>query len=830
MNLNKMKRLLEAESPLSHNIPITHLVTPDIFETQEGLLGAVLQLNGVPYLVASEDDLNRQKEIVHHLILQLGADFMVMETLHRRFESTMLTGTFKHDFCEQLHDKYHKRFASGVYVNDIYLTLLYKGAPESAKKKGLVNRLISASNTLMDKTAINAREIQRTQGIKSLNQKVNQWRTSLRQFGVTRLNENAEGFNDVLRFLSLVPNGGRSSHMQSAAHFPVRAKALRALPRLVEQYPKGHLGQYLTNHHLFFGDAIQFQGNTANDSRFAAMLSIKTYSRRSSCKSLDALLSLDSEFILTQTFAPLERDDAIDAIELAHSKKVSADDYALSQIKELGDLADLVESERASVGLHHNSLMLLSPTKEALERAINEATEAYSKTGISIVRETLGEQVCYFAQIPGNARFIARAAPITSENFAGFCALHNTQSGYRDHCMLGEPITLVQTPQKTPVFWNYHKPGSPDAPSSGHALMIGGNGSGKTALACFLDSEMNRFEGHRTFFLDRNEGAKIYILACDGTYLNLSPSHRHECQMNPLQLPDNEENRAFCKNWMQALLLDEGESSVDSNLSEIINGVINYGFEHLAPSDRRLSTVANLLPIDFPRWPQLRRWLCANDNRPAGQYDWAFDNETDALNLNADKCGIDLTYLMDYVPTHISTPFYMYLMHRIKLCLTGQVTSIIIDEMWQVMKSPYWIKALVHDLPTIRKLFGHIVGLTQSPETIVNSPINDVFLNNNATLVLFANPKAEANVYIDALHITPAEYHLIKSHAADSRMVLYKQENDSIFCDVNLNAIRDELPVLSANVNSVRLVETLREQLGKTAACWLPTFLERGQS
>lgn len=824
MNLIKLKRLLEAESPLSRHVPITHLVAPDVFETQDGLLGTVLQVKGVPYLVADAYDLNRQQQVVHHLVLQLGPEFMVMETLHRRYESTTLTGSFKHAFCQQLHDKYHQRFSSGVYVNDIYLTLLYKGAEARANKKGIVNRLLTASNQLLDKTFINARDIKRHQGIKALNQKANQWRTSLRQFGVTQLGENENGFNDLLSFLSLVPNGGCPARITGSKHFPVRVKTARALVN----YPQGHLGQYLANHRLFFGEAIQFQGNTTQDTRFGAMLSIKTYDQKTSSKSLDALLALDSEFIRTQTFAPFAREDAIDAIEAAHSKKVSADDYAVSQIEELGKLADLVASEKASVGLHHNSLMLLSNTKVALDKAILEATEAYSKTGVAVVHETLGQAVCFFAQIPGNSRFIARASPITSENFAGFCSLHNTQSGYRDRCMLGEPITLVQTPQKTPVFWNYHKPGSSDTPSSGHTLIIGGNGSGKTALACFLDSEMNRFDGHRTFFLDRNQGAKIYIHACDGTYLNISPACAHECKMNPLQLPDSEENRAFCKNWMQALMLDEGEVAVDSTIAELINEGVNYGFDHLAPIDRRLSTIASLLPMDFPRWPQLKRWLIASDSRQAGQYHWAFDNNDDVLNLNADKCGIDLTYLMDYVPAHISTPFYMYLMHRIKLCLTGQVTSIIIDEMWQVMKSPYWIKALDHDLPTIRKLFGHIIGMTQSPETIVNSPINDVFLNNNATLVLFANPKAQEKIYIDALKVTPAEYSLIKSHAADSRLVLYKQDNESIFCDVNLSAIHHELPVLSGNVNSVRVVDALREQLGLQAAHWLPTFLQRG--
>ena len=146
--------------------------------------------------------------------------------------------------------------------------------------------------------------------------------------------------------------------------------------------------------------------------------------------------------------------------------------------------------------------------------------------------------------------------------------------------------------------------------------------------------------------------------------------------------------------------------------------------------------------------------------------------------------------------------------------------------MGQVMKSPYWIKALSHDIPTIRKLFGHIIGLTQSPETVVNSPLNDVFFNNNASLILFANPKAQEATYIDALKLTRAEFRLIQGHAADSRMALYKQDNEAIFCHWDLSSIRQELAVLSGNVNSVRRVDALRLQYGSKARHWLPRFLE----
>jgi type IV secretion system protein VirB4 len=827
MNLIKLTRLFRQDTSASTHIPITHLAASDVFETRDGMLGAVLKVTGVAYLTAEECDLNACQRAVHQAVQQLGAQFIVMETLHRRRESTTLTGTFDSVFCQQLNDKYHQGFAGGVYVNDLYLTLLYKGSLEHTKTKGLVNRLMRTTQGLMDKTVLNAREVQRVKGLHALHQKVNQWTCALSRFGVKRLGDAPDGTSDLLSFLSLVPNGGKKCSLKRSPYFPVRAKTLRNTVLANEHHPKGHVGQYIANHRLFFGEAIQFQGNATDDSRFAAMLSLKTYNDETSSCVLDAVLALDAELIRTQTFAPIESAHAIKTIQQAHSKKISANDYAISQLKELGDLSDLVASEKVTLGFHHNTLMVLADTKEALENTINRATQAYAAEGLIVVRETLASTLSFFAQIPGNGHLIVRSSLITSENFADFCALHNTQSGYRDRCVLGGPVTLVQTLQKTPVFWNYHTPGPKNEPTKGHTLFIGGNNAGKTAIACFLDAQMSRFEGHRTFFLDRNQSAKIYILACGGTYLTLSPSNTSECQMNPLQLPDTRENRDFCKRWMEALLLDENEVSVGSVINETINGIIDYGFDSLAPSDRRLSTVSQLLPIDFPRWSQLRRWLCASDGRHSGQYAWAFDNDTDALNLNADKTGIDLTYLMDNVPTHLSTPFYMYLMHRIQLCLDGRVTSIIIDEMWQVLKSPYWESALVHYLPTIRKLFGHIIGLTQSPETIVNSPIRDVMLNNVANLVLFANPKASDAVYMDALQLTPQEFKLIQSNSPESRLVLYKQENESIWCHLDLSAVADELYVLSGNVNTVRFMDSLRAELGTSPERWLPTFIRR---
>ena len=80
---------------------------------------------------------------------------------------------------------------------------------------------------------------------------------------------------------------------------------------------------------------------------------------------------------------------------------------------------------------------------------------------------------------------------------------------------------------------------------------------------------------------------------------------------------------------------------------------------------------------------------------------------------------------------------------------------------------------------------------------------------------------------MDALQLSSQEFHLIQSYSPESRLVLYKQENESIWCHLDLSAISDELHVLSGNTNSVRLMDALRDELGTAPQNWLPTFMKR---
>lgn len=826
MNPSKLLKAFHQEAKISSVFPITHLNAPHIFESQSGLMGAVLKVQGISFEIEEASTLNQQIFSLHQALIGLDSRFMLYVTTHRHRASSALRGDFKPGFAKDLDRRYHLRFKNThLYQNDLYLSLVLKG-DDSSKTGQWLERLKRLSN----KRNLELARLTREKNLRLLNRALDQLRANLASFGARILGERDEelGFSELLHFLGLSINAGQSLAYPQAHQASALANSLPNSFKMEAKYPEGHLGQYLSRYQLLFGECIQFQGNTKSDCIFGSMLSLKKYPTHTTSILLDSLLSLDSEFISTHSFSPLGRDIALDRIEKKHSKLINSEDKATSQMAALSHLEDGIASESLLLGTHHHSLMLLASNQTLLEESILEATKLYAGAGIVVVKETLGLEPAFWSQIPCNQHLITRASLITSENFVDFCPLHNPKSGYSEENFLGGAVTLLETPSKTPVYFNYHVKGSKTNPSKGHAAVFGGNNAGKTTLVNFLDAQMGRFGG-RSFFIDRDESSKIYVLASsNGHYTKIDP--KEPLAMNPLQLSDTAENRSFLKSWFSTLILEEGEEIVPSAVAETINDCIDYAFEQLAPEFRTLSHLSQFLPMDFPRWPHLRKWLKKDKSRIDGDFHWLFDNKEDALNLDFDKVGFDVTYLMDQAHSLIATPVYLYLLHRMRQCLDGRLTSFVIAEAWQLFSSPFWEKCLKEWLPTIRKKNGHFIFDTQSPKTIVSSPIKHIVLDNLATLLVFPNPLADRETYIEELKLTEAQYEAIKENTPESRIFLYKQDHEAMLCKLDLSNLSDYIRVLSGNAKSVQVLDELMSEIGPNPQNWLPAFLERSRA
>lgn len=824
-HINQSMKKTCQEVGISKNFPITHFNSPTILESKDGAIFSVIKLLGVPFDTEKTDTLNAYKRTWHRALCSLNENFAILGTIHRKKGSAKLTGNFTNPLSKSINDSYMKQFDNqSMYVNDLYLTIVHKGVTT-----GNVGRLTNFFKKISGRYIKDARELRRNNSIKKLNDAVSQLAVSLSDFNPTVLGENdgTVGHSELLKYISLFVNAGEPLRFKAMTSKSTINKSFKKSLSSRLLYPHGNISQFVTTKRLFFGDYIQFQGSSHEETKFGAILTVKRYGSESACVMLDPLLHLECEFISTNSFAIESKPKCDTAIERHFNKLKNANDPAVTQIEELQVARDMLASDRMVMGFHHNTVMLISNSTRELDQQISSAIKCYMDAGIVAVRETLGQEPAYWAQIPTNFKFIARSSLISSQNFVDFFSLHNYRTGFFDGNHLGSALTIVETPSKTPLWFNLHARGPRDNEAPGHATLIGGNGSGKTVTMCFLDAQLNRYGG-RSFFFDRNRGAEIYIRACGGYYAVLSPDHESEICFNPFQLEDSPTNRKFCKDWLVQLVKKEDELEVDEKIVDQLGQCVNYAYDQLAPEHRNLSHAVKVLPITFERWIRLRRWLKGDESRPDGEYAYLFDNQNDALVI-ADKMGFDMTHFLDNEPPAILAAVTMYLFHRLELSLNkgGKLVSVFLDEAWQYLDNDYWKTKLKKWLPTLRKLNCHLVFATQSPKSVCSSPISHTILDNCATNLYFANPQAKEEHYREGFNLTESEFSCIKDNEPQSRIFLYKQGHESALGRLNLGHLKSLLRIMSGTQETVNLLTTIRQEVGDDPQYWLPIFLEK---
>ncbi|MDD9333902.1 MAG: transporter, partial [Bartonella sp.] len=96
--------------------------------------------------------------------------------------------------------------------------------------------------------------------------------------------------------------------------------------------------------------------------RFAGMFGWKEYPAKTRVGMADGLLTLPFEFIFTQSFVFKSKNIAKQIMGRKQNQMVNAGDRAGSQIMELDDALDDLESNRFVLGEHHLSLAVFADT------------------------------------------------------------------------------------------------------------------------------------------------------------------------------------------------------------------------------------------------------------------------------------------------------------------------------------------------------------------------------------------------------------------------------------------------------------------------------------
>ena len=495
-------------------------------------------------------------------------------------------------------------------------------------------------------------------------------------------------------------------------------------------------------------------------------------------------------------------------------RQVSGSDHAGTTIEEgVAFARDRLATGQAVFGEHHKTLMPLVSSLAQLPREVSEIGAELSAVNMAWVREDLGCEPAFWAQMPGNFSYIARRAMISSSNFAGFFSAHNFPTGERAGMKWGRPIALLETTSQTAYWMNFHAPSG-----LGHFSVIGPSGSGKTVALSFLLAQAMRVEPRpRCVFFDKDRGGEIFIRALGGRYESLEAGV--PTGFNPFQLVDTPENRAFLVRLVSFMLRPSDRPLNTLEMSVITDAIVSM-YRHDA-AHRSLANLPELLKGRMEASVEglearIKPWL------KGGEYGWLFSAANDQLSWDNPVAGFDMTKILDN-PT-LRTAALLYIFHRVRETLTGDPVLIFLDEGWRLLDDLVFVEFIKDLLKTARKLNGVIGFGTQSAGDVVNSKISDTLIEQTAINLFFPNSKADENAYRGKFGLSEKEFDWVRTTQPESRCFLVKRATDSVVVRLNLTGMPDLIKVLSGTASSVAELDELRAKVGDDPALWLPMF------
>jgi type IV secretion system protein VirB4 len=818
--MNAIQRAqLRRELPGAARIPYTAHVSPHIIKTSFGDYVQVFKCGGGSFECADDETLNTWHERLNVLWRNIASPQVALwahVVRHRELTSTEERGT---GFARDLSVKYRSKLAhQTLMVNDLYLSTVYR--PTTGVASGL-------AATMMGRVATDATSLELRDALDACEKLRETLRASLSRYEPEALGIygwRGLTYSRPLEFLALLINGEH-----------------QAVP-----LPRCPLSEALVTSRISFGTEV-LECRFPAGSRIGAMLGIKEYPTPTSVGMFDQLLAAPIPFVLTQSFTFLSKAAGQALLQRQFNRMQNAGDFAVSQAEELKDALDALTSNEFVMGDHHFSLQVLAESVtargEGLQtsaRPVRDEEKSHFKllndrvalarailadTGMTVAREDLALEAAFWGQLPGNFPMRIRKAPISSRNFAGMVPFHNFPTGRATGNHWGEALALLVTSAASPFYFSLHAsdPTDPEGGSrkdTGHTLICGPTGSGKTVFIGFLVAMLER-QGAVQIIFDKDRGLEILVRALGGEYCALRNGER--TGLNPLQLPPTPHNVEFLKRWLRVLVRPTGGGHMSvgqqADLDQALRGTLA-----LELSARRLSRLLEFLDSSDSEGLHARLMPWCEAGR--GDYAWVFDNQDDAIVPKLARhamVGFDVTDFLDHEVTR--TPVTLYLFHLVRHLLDGRRLVCWMDEFWRLLADPAF-ESFAKDGPkTWRKLNGVMALATQSTGDVLESPISRTLIEQTPTKIFFPNLDANHGDYVGGFGLTEREFRLIKEELEPgSRRFLVKQNHQSVVCELDLKGFDAELAVISGRRAAVDALGELIARHGANPQIWLPHF------
>ncbi|ABI93318.1 hypothetical protein CEP88_00210 (plasmid) [Roseobacter denitrificans] len=745
----------QGEHLLVRHLPYVGAVTDDVMMLRDGDLIASFIVEGIAADTASEADVDDLSLAFSRTVTQAQSDVGIYVHRFSSVVSPKLTGVAPEvsTFAAAVDQRWQSHIeTSGLRSRQAMITVTLR----PSKVKSLWAKFVSGG--------VAAQRGTREKDVSRLNEIVDHFMEAVRVASPTRLSISSGEWIGLLRAI----NTGQFFTSPPGAGF---------MP-LADMIAVGRLD--------FRNDTFVSFGSDSKDTRYGAVFSIKSYPSNSA-PGIFNRFDLPFDMVISQSYTPVNPVESEERISRTARQMQAADDAAQTLKDQLVDALDDVASGRIGMGMHHATITVFAGTVAELDEAAASIRGAGQRAGATVVREDVGARAAFFAQHPGNYAYRARAAMISSTNFADFTALHATPAGHsRAQTPWGESVTILPDIRGEPYRFNFHLAGELQERTVGHTLVIGMTGAGKTLGACFLLAQAARLNP-RIIAFDKDQGMEMPLRALGADYAKVRMGE--PTGFNPFAAEADERGTAWLTSWLEATLAAQGTLSATQR--EALSNATRSNME-TDPSLRTMRQFrSQLRSVDDGGDLHTRLGLWDD-----GQYGWLFSGEgqDETLSFNNDVTAFDLTEIFE--TQEVRTAWLAYVFRRIERQIEDErPTIILIDEAWKVLDDPFFEAMLKDWALTLRKKNVVLMLMTQRVDHLVNSAAGGSILESCVTTLVYPNSRYTLDE-VAPLNFTDAEAAFVTSSAGGQRLALIRNGDVSTVVNMDLGALGPLLKVL----------------------------------
>lgn len=553
---------------------------------------------------------------------------------------------------------------------------------------------------------------------------------------------------------------------------------------------------YISSQCEFKKDFIEFTKNN-NEKIFARFISVKAYETEMIQSSIATnLLRSDNEFMIFVHTQAYGKEKALKEIK---DKKALSTQLIRD---ELEALETLIKSDRESLLRVSYSIFIQEKSLEKLEETTDKLIYILKNQNLNAVRENLNQKALYFSFFASRGNLNARKKTLKISNLSTIANFENEPSGFNENDWGKEAVTSFEHLTGTPYLFNFHWQEKGDRPS-GHTMIIGGTGAGKTTLAQFLMCNLYKYNID-IFSMDKLRGMFNFATYTNGEYHD---SETNDFKLNPFSLPYSNDNIEFLKNWLESMAnVGSDEHEARNEISQTVSRMFKA-----RQMDDKIYTLGDFiqnLPASNTTNLKMRFENFKNS---------IFNHEQDALNFQKQLSILNMDGILSN--PQLASLTAMYIFHKLKNQAKNNQDKrgffCFIDELKDYLNDETMREKILEAILEVRKIGGVMCMGFQSISLFKDIKKGSSFLDNIANYIIYPTNNQQAiEEMIEMIGITDSEAKFLMTAGTNSRKVLLKMKlrGESAILNVDLSKLGNYLRVFSSSSDNVMWMKKLQKE------------------